>query len=156
MWKVFETRRETLKIGRNYSKLHGSVRNRLFLSCLEGKKKSQFLLSRLLMDQMRQNTSYILLPNRSQRLILWHLPGQSQSTLVLDVQGRPQISGRAPSTSLSNIWIPPAAVQQRPGCTFVKSVVAECSHLHVRGLCYPRTCLIVFPRAATGSEVSPV
>lgn len=39
MWKVFETRRETLKIGRNYSKLHGSVRNRLFLSCLEGKKK---------------------------------------------------------------------------------------------------------------------
>lgn len=35
MWKVFETRRETLKIGRNYS----SVRNRLFLSCLEGKKK---------------------------------------------------------------------------------------------------------------------
>lgn len=38
MWKVFETRRETLKIGRNYSKLHGSVRNRLFLSCLEGKK----------------------------------------------------------------------------------------------------------------------
>ena len=37
MWKVFETRRETLKIGRNYSKLHGGVRNRLFLSCLEGK-----------------------------------------------------------------------------------------------------------------------
>ena len=38
MWKVFETRREMLKIGRNYSKLHVSVRNRLFLSCLEGGK----------------------------------------------------------------------------------------------------------------------
>ena len=38
MWKVFETRREMLKIGRNYSKLHVSVRNRLFLSCLEGEK----------------------------------------------------------------------------------------------------------------------
>ena len=156
MWKVFETRRETLKIGRNYSKIARKCPKSPVSQLFRGEKKSLFLLSRLLMDQMRQNTSYILLPNRSQRLILWHLPGQSQSTLVLDVQGRPQISGRAPSTSLSNIWIPPAAVQQCPGCTFVKSVVAECSHLHVRGLCYPRTCLIVFPRAATGSEASPV
>ena len=74
MWKVFETRRETLKIGRNYSKLHGSVRNRLFLSCLEGKK---ITVPAIKASYGLDATNYILLPNRSQRLILRHLPGQS-------------------------------------------------------------------------------